>query len=417
MLRSLYSGVSGLRANQTDLDVTANNIANSNTVGYKRSGVVFQDLLSQLIRGATGNGANTAGQNPAQVGLGVRVADISMNMSQGSLQQTGKATDVSIQGDGFFVVAKNGEPLYTRAGAFGVDEVGVMNTPDGARVQGWMADAAGGINTAAPTGDIILQVGQQLQARASTTVVVGRNLDASSAPGTQVNVSTYAYDSLGGPIPLTLTFTKGVGNAWTVSAATDGNPLTVDGGNPDAPVTFDANGALTSANVNIDATSWAALGINIPTDTELDFGGVDSPGRLTGMSVASTVVALSQDGYAPGTLLSFSIGADGVVSGAFSNGRISTLAQLAVVNFANASGLEKIGSTEYRPTPNSGVPQLGVPGTGGRGLLIAGALEMSNVDLGQEFTELIVSQRGVQANSRVLSASDEVLQEVLSIKR
>lgn len=411
MLRSLYSGVSGLRANQTDLDVTANNIANSNTVGFKRSGVVFQDLLSQLIRGATGNGATTAGSNPAQVGLGVRVADISTNMSQGSLQQTGKATDVAIQGDGMFVVAKNGEPLYTRAGTFGVDEVGTLNTPDGARVQGWMADATGTVNASGPTGDIVLQVGQQLQARATTTVEVGRNLDSSVAVGAQSIVNSYAYDSLGSPVPVTFTFTKDPGNNWVMAAESNGTPLTLSS----STVSFDVNGALTSGNIDITG-GWPPAA-SIPGPITLNFGNASSPGRLTGMAVASTVVALSQDGYAPGTLLSFSIGADGTLNGAFSNGRISKLAQLAVANFANSSGLEKVGGTEFRPSPNSGVPQVGVPGTGGRGLLIAGALEMSNVDLGQEFTELIVSQRGVQANAKVLSASDEVLQEVLSIKR
>jgi len=411
MLRSLYAGVSGLRANQTDLDVTANNIANANTTGFKRSGTIFQDQLSQLLRGATGNAVNTAGQNPAQVGLGVRVAAIQMNMEQGSLQQTGKATDVSIQGDGMFIIQRNGETLYTRAGSFGVDELGVMNTPDGGKVQGWMADANGNVNPAAPTEDVIIQVGQQINAKSTDSVQIGRNLDASSALGTQVVVNTFVYDTLGETVPVTLTFTKAAGNNWTLAADTNATALTLSS----AAVSFDGTGTLTSGN--IDITGGWPPGTLIPGNIELDFGLPAAPGRLTGMATASTAVALGQDGYAPGTLLSFSIGSDGTVNGAFTNGRIATLAQIAVANFPNAAGLEKVGSSSFRPTPNSGLAQVGTPGTGGRGLLVAGAVEMSNVDLGQEFTQLILSQRGVQANSRVLSASDEVLQEVLSIKR
>lgn len=411
MLRSLYSGVSGLRANQTDLDITANNIANSSTVGFKRSGVIFQDLLSQVLNGATGNAGDTAGQNPAQVGLGVRVGAIQLSMTQGSLQQTGRATDVAIQGEGMFVIQKNGEPFYTRAGTFGVDELGVVCTPDGGKVQGWLADAAGNVDTAAPVTDVIVQVGQAIEAKSTESVQIGRNLDASASAGAVAQVQTYIYDTLGDAVPLTLTFTKNAGNDWTVSAASGTNPLTLTSTN----VAFDANGAITTPNIDITG-GWDATN-NIPTNVTLNFGGADNPGRLTGFASNSTVVALSQDGYSPGTLLSFSIGADGTLNGAFSNGRVAVLGQLALASFANSAGLEKVGANNFRPSPNSGLPQIGMPGTGGRGLIVAGALEMSNVDLGQEFTELILAQRGVQANSRVLSASDEVLQDVLSIKR
>lgn len=411
MLRSLYAGVSGLRANQTDLDVTANNIANSSTIGFKRSGVVFQDLLSQLVRGATGNGAATnAGQNPAQVGLGVKVASITMNMEQGSLQQTGKATDVAVQGDGMFVVSRNGETMYSRAGTFGVDELGILNTPDGGKVQGWMADAGGNVNSAAPVTDLVIQVGQQINAKSTDTVQVGRNLDSTASVGTTVTVTSFVYDTLGETVPMTLTFTKAAGNSWTLAADSNGTALTLSS----PTVTFDGTGTLTSGNIDITGGWPTAL---IPGNITLDFGNAASPGRLTGMATSSTAVAISQDGYGPGTLLSFSIGSDGTVNGAFSNGRIATLAQLAMANFANPAGLEKVGSTMYRPTPNSGLAQVGTAGTGGRGLLVAGALEQSNVDLGTEFTQLILSQRGVQANSKVLSASDEVLQEVLNIRR
>jgi flagellar hook protein FlgE len=284
MLRSLFAGISGLRVNQTMLDVTGNNIANANTTGFKASTTVFQDTLSQMLTAASGGGNGRGGTNPVQVGLGVQVGATSTNFGQGSAQTTGRTTDLMIQGDGMFVVADGSQNLYTRAGAFTFDNTGKLVTPDGYRVQGYKLDGTG-----KPTGG-------------------------------QVDV------------------------------------------------TLDTAG-LTPAVV------------------------------------------------APTELVSYNIGADGKVRGIFSDGVQRDMVQLAIGDFTNPMGLEKVGDTCFRESANSGQAQIGVSGQGRRGTLVGGALEMSNVDLAAEFTNLILAQRGFQASSRVITTSDQVLEDLVNIKR
>jgi flagellar hook protein FlgE len=284
MLRSLFAGISGLRANQTMLDVTGNNIANANTIGFKASTTLFQDTLSQMLNGASASNAQRGGTNPIQVGLGVQVAGIGMNLNQGSAQTTGRVTDLMIQGDGMFVVEQGNQRLYTRAGAFTFDEAGTLVTPTGSRVQGYALDAAG-----LPTGGLI--------------------------------------------------------------------------------------------DITLDT---AALVPAIPAGVELT---------------------------------SYTIGSDGKIRGVFSDDIQRDLAQLAVADFNNPMGLERVGETAFRESANSGAAQFGVPGEGRRGTLMGGALEMSNVDLSAEFTNLILAQRGFQASSRVITTSDQVLEELVNIKR
>lgn len=286
MLRSLFAGISGLRVNQTALDVTGNNIANANTAGFKSSQIVFQDTLSQMLTGATAPavGAGRGGTNPMQVGLGVQVGGINTNFGQGSAQMTNRPTDLMIQGDGFFVVDRNGGNLYTRAGAFNFDATGNLVTVDGDKVQGW----------------------------------TGATPDTTTAPA-PFNITTAA-----------------------------------------APYTGGTSGAL----------------------------------------------------------LSYNIGTDGRVTGVFENeDQPVVLGQLALANFVNPQGLDKVGDSLYRQTTNSGAADIGAAGEGGRGTLVGGAVEMSNVDLAQEFTNLIIAQRGFQASSRVITTSDQVLEELVNIKR
>jgi flagellar hook protein FlgE len=284
MLRSMYSGVSGLRTHQSMMDVTGNNIANVSTTGFKSSATVFQDTLSQTLQGAgapTGNGVNPpfGGTNPAQIGLGVRLAGISTNLTQGASQLTGRATDLAVQGDGYFVVRTGNEDLYTRAGSFSLDARGQLTTPSGGLVQG----------VALP-----------------------------------------------------------------------------------------------------DATPPVPAGtITIPVD---------------------------------GSIESFTIAPDGKVMGNRSDGSgVQLLGQVRLATFANPAGLEKVGDSLLRATVNSGPvvagDNPGVPGADGRGLMAVGVLEMSNVDLAQEFTNLIIAQRGFQANSRIITASDEILQDLVNLKR
>jgi len=276
MLRSLFSAISGLRANQLMLDVTGNNIANANTVGYKASNVLFQDTLSQMLTAGAAPSATSGGTNPIQVGLGVQVGGVTSNFGQGSAQATGRATNRMIYGDGFFTIRRGGEDLYTRAGSFNFDSEGKLVTLDGDVVQG--------------------------------------------------------YDS--------------------------------------------ATGTLGD--------------INIPD---------------------------MADENAANPLTSYNIGSDGVITGVYGDGTKKPLFQIALANFSNPEGLDKVGDTAYRSSTNSGTPQLGAPGSGRRGELMGGSLEMSNVDLAQEFTNLILAQRGFQATSRVITTSDQVLEELVNIKR
>ncbi|WP_030177104.1 flagellar hook-basal body complex protein [Spirillospora albida] len=274
MLRSLFSGISGLRVHQQKMDVTGNNIANVNTTGFKTSQTNFQDTLSQMINAAGAPGGNLGGTNPAQIGLGVRLAGIDTNFGQGAAQTTGRNTDLMLSGDGFFVVNNGTEQLYTRAGSFNFDSTGVLVSADGSRIQGWTA-AGGAIDDTLAIDDITL----------------------------------------------------------------------------------------------------------------------------------------------PANLQSYTISQDGTIVGVLADGTKEAVARIAVADFVNPAGLEKAGNSTYRTTVNSGVATVGTAGEGGAGLIQSGALEMSNVDLAQEFTNLIIAQRGFQANTKVISTSDELLNDLVNLKR
>ncbi|RMI03642.1 flagellar hook protein FlgE [Cellulomonas triticagri] len=399
MLRSLFSGISGLRSHQTMLDVTGNNIANVNTTGFKASQIQFQDTLSQMLNAAAAPQGGQGGQNPAQVGLGVQVAGITTSFTQGAAQLTGRSTDMMISGDGFFVVRQGTQQYYTRAGSFDFDSTGQMVLPgDGAIVQGWAADANGVIDTSSPVGDIRVAVGTVMPARATTTAPFAGNLQSDAAEGTVKTLKVTAYDQLGAEREIQVTMTK-TATGWTMGA-TDGTSTYAT-----TPLTFDGSGNLTWT----DGTSG---------DATFDLGGVtvDLSG-ITGMAGVDTAKAGKQDGYAAGILESFSLGSDGTITGAFSNGLKQGLGRIALASFTNPAGLQKAGGSLFSTTVNSGDPQVGTAGAGGRGTLSAGSLEMSNVDLSTEFTQLIIAQRGFQANSRVITTSDEVLQELVNLKR
>lgn len=394
MLRSLFSGISGLRSHQTMLDVTGNNIANVNTTGFKSSQVQFQDTLSQVVQNAGGAQAGNGGTNPAQVGLGVKVAGITTNFTQGASQLTGRSTDMMIQGDGFFMVRKGAETFYTRAGSFDFDATGQMVLPgEGALVQGWAAGPGGVVDTNGPLVDLSVPAGRLMEASASTSAVFSGNLKADAADGTTMERTIQLFDETGNARELALTFTKGA-TGWSMSA-TDGTAVY-----PTTALAFDpASGRLTSP------TTFPVGGVTVDLSTVTGFAGVD------------TIASKSQDGYAAGTLESFALAADGTITGSFSNGLKQSIGKLAMGTFTNPAGLAKAGGSLYRTSVNSGEPQVGAAGTGGRGSLAGGALEMSNVDLSSEFTNLIVAQRGFQANSRVITTSDELLQELVNLKR
>ncbi len=399
MLRSLYSGISGLRAHQTMLDVTGNNIANVNTQGFKASSVEFQDTLSQMTKGASAPSATSGGTNAAQVGLGVQVAGIATNFTQGSSQATGKATDMMISGDGFFVVHQGGETLYTRAGSLGQDAQGHLVTPDGAILQGWLADANGKVSSGGPVGDMVLSSQILSLPQETKTATATGNLPADGS-GSPLLRDVQVFDKLGNVRNVTLTFTAPVAPAtsWSVAAK--------DGSNTG------------SATLSFTDGSQATDTPPVPANTMVTVNGIDIHlGAITSYAGVSTVTAKADDGGGAGTLESFTLSKDGTVVGSFSNGTKQAVGQIAMANFTNPGGLEKAGSSSYRASANSGAATLGAAGSAGMGTLVAGSLEMSNVDLSQEFTNLIVAQRGFQANARIITTSDTVLQELIDLKR
>jgi flagellar hook protein FlgE len=422
MLRSLFSAISGLQAHQTKMDVVGNNIANVNTVGYKSSTTVFEDTLSQLLRNGSAPTATTAGTNPAQVGLGVKVGEITTNFSQGSTQSTGRATDFMISGDGFFVTKQGSENFYTRAGSFDLDATGRLITPDGAILQGWTANANGVVNTNGPVGNLTIPFGQTIAPSASTDGTVAGNLDSRAATGTAVQTSITMYDSQGNPHALNYTFTKTGANAWSMSVLngttpmvfTDSTGAALAGSPTTQTLTFDAAGNMTSPSSPSDLYLGTGMGASWPGPIDVDLSGVTQFG---GSSTALAKTPVSGGGSAMGTLQSFSLGDDGSITGVYTNGKRQLIGQLALATFANPAGLTKAGNSSYRVGDNSGDPQVGTAGSGGRGSLSAGALEMSNVDLSQEFTGLIIAQRGFQANSKVITTSDQILQDLVQMKQ
>lgn len=399
MLRSLFSGISSLRAHQTMLDVTGNNIANANTTGYKASRTLFQDTLSQMLKPAGAPQGADGGSNPAQVGLGVTVAGITPDLGAGSAQQTGRSLDMMITGDGFFIVRQNGEQLYTRAGAFSLDADGNVVTSTGAMVQGWAAAADGSIDVNGPIGGLRLPVALVMGASATTEVTFEGNLPADTATTTTLNRQIEVYDALGNAHVLDLVFTPDdlTVPSWTATA-------TVDGASTATTLAFDpTTGQLVSGGSISVTVAGASVAVDLST--------------VTGFAGLTTIEAQGQDGEPAGTLQAFTATSDGTLIGSFSNGLKQAVGRLALANFANPMGLEKAGSSLFRTSVNSGDPQVGEPRTGGRGILTGGALEMSNVDLSQEFTNLIIAQRGFQAGSRVITTSDELLQELVNLKR
>jgi flagellar hook protein FlgE len=391
------------------LDVTSNNVANVNTAGYKASHTVFYDTLSQLLADASAAQGGNGGTNPAQIGLGVQTGSIVTDQTQGSPQQTGRTLDVMITGSGYFVIRDNAEQLYTRNGAFGLDGAGRLITSSGQVVQGWLAQN-GTIDTNAAVSDIRVPINTTIGALATTAVAFGGNLPANLAPGSDTALvrSATVFDAVGNAKELTLTFTRNAADTthpqgtWTVQAETTGK-----------------NGAAVTGSVTLEVnqdgtlTASGPLTLNNNNDVAID---VDL-GKLTGYSDLTTVEVSDSDGQAAGVLRSIAIGPDGTVIGTFSNGLRQDIARLAIASFNNIDGLEKAGDSTLRATANSGAAQVGIAGYGNRGTLTGSALEMSNVDLSQEFTNMIIAQRGFQANSRVITTSDEILQELVNLKR
>lgn len=389
MLRSLDSGVSGLQAQQTMLDVVGNNIANVNTTGFKASSVEFEDTLSQMLQPAGAPQANQGGTSPAQVGLGVRVAATATDFAEGAAQTTGVGTNLMINGNGFFVVNNGGQTQYTRSGAFTTDGNGNLVTPSGGIVQGWPA-VNGVVAATGPVSNVQLSPGTMSPARATANALMTGNLSNDAAVGATAESQVSVYDATGAQRILTMAFTR-TATGWSVQGSDSA------GASATGNVTF-TNGTITSGQT-------------------LTVGGVTvDMSKLSGFAGSGSVAFSSQDGSAAGTLQSFTLDNDGTIEGSFSNGQKQAMGRIALATFTNPDGLEKTGDSNFVATPNSGLAQVGVAGSGTLGTLTSGQLEGSNVDLSREFTNLIVAQRAFQASARVITTSDDVLQELISLK-
>ena len=463
MMRSLYSGVSGLQNHQTRMDVIGNNISNVNTVGFKRGRVNFQDMISQQLQGAAKPSEELGGVNPKEVGLGMTVAAIDNIFNQGNLQSTGVSTDLAIQGNGFFIMKSGDETFYTRNGAFSLDSNGTLVNPaNGMRVQGWMAQDVNGeqvLTTAATPGDLVIPVGSKDPAKETNNVMFACNLNKNTpeilpnANEKDIMDGTWAteqkiYDSFGNEHILSVSFRRVTGNPnqWeaTVNVDADNADFTqtrvglgdTNGMGNTFIVTFSNLGALesvtdTAGNVT-NPTGKAILqtSFTVPNSNpdengnpyrqtlNIDLGTIGSfENTITQSASQSSTKAFYQDGYKLGYLDNFKIDSSGTITGVYTNGSSRVIGKIALATFANDRGLEKASDNTFVESNNSGMAKIGESGIAGKGTLMSGALEMSNVDLSEQMTDMIVTQRGFQSNAKTIQTADTLLETVLSLKR
>jgi flagellar hook protein FlgE len=418
---SFSANLSGLNANQQKLNVIGNNLANLNTVAYKESSVNFADMVSQSVGGPS--------DNPMQIGLGVQTGQITPNFSQGSIESTGVATDVAIQGSGFFVVGDAQHRAYSRAGNFGFDASGMLVTADGQPVQGYTAinPATGTIDTSGQPSNIVIPPGVQRAPVPTTSFGSVINLDASAATGTTFTSSVQLYDSLGVTHVATTTFTKTGPGAWSYAMTVPGADVT--GGTAGTPsqiatgtLAFNNQGRLTlvnganTADVTITGPQWAngAQAVNMTWDLM----GANNTPSLTGYASPSATASVTQNGASSGSPSSLvAIDQSGNIIASFGGGQSVTVGQLALATFNNPQGLGRLGTNLYSASDVSGVAVVGTPGTGSRGTIVGSSLEQSNVDIAHEFTQMILAQRGYQASSKGITVGDELLVDTINLIR
>lgn len=413
---SLFIGISGLSSSGTALSQVSNNIANLNTIGFKGSRADFEEILAST-----------------QLGGGTDIASMSALFSQGALENTESPTDLAIDGEGFFIVKgqKSDEPLYTRAGQFSLNSKGELANPNGLTLQGWPTDENGKPNGVIDNITLRGEIPIVSAAKASEGAKIIMNLDAQESANlpafdpadasatSHFSSSMTLYDSQGNGHPVTLYFRKSATDTWEAHLVTDGS--NVEGGATGAPTEigtdtlgFDSNGKLTTTmplSFDIDfALNGEVNPDDDPKTIEFDLSGTSQFGTT------SSVLFQEQDGYALGFLSRFSIDRDGFIQGTFTNGRSRPIYQIALSNFTNPQGLDRIGGNLFVPTPRSGEPTSpGEPSTGSLGRIVSNTLEQSNVDLAGEFVRLITLQRGFQANSRTISSTSQLLQDLINI--
>ena len=407
MISSLFSGLSGVRSCQTQLEVIGNNISNTNTIGFKAGRVTFNDIFNQTLNSGKTSSNKSGGINPQQLGRGVKVGSIDTIFTQGSLQFTNKNTDQAIMGNGFFVLSDGANQYFTRAGDFDVNADGFLIGPNNLIVQGKMA-INGVIAPGVSMGDIRLPINEKLPAKATTTVVLKGNLDANLSDTQSVDTTFNVFDSSGNTHTVTIKFTPGANNNWSWEASIADASIgsgTVGFNSDGSPIANTGDFTFTPPN--------GAADISIT----LDFGSENKHDGITNFPSDSTIMAPEQDGYAAGTLENFNFDDAGVIHGVFSNGETQVLAQLTLANFGNPAGLTKFGENLLIASANSGQVYFGQPGIEGLGLISPGSLELSNVALAEEFTNMILAQRGFQANANVITTTDTILGDIIQLKR
>jgi flagellar hook protein FlgE len=442
MLRSLFSGVSGLRNHQIRMDVIGNNVSNVNTVAFKSGRVTFKEGFAQLVAGASRPPGDHGGINPIQVGLGTQIGSIDTLFSQGNIETTGINTDLALQGESMFVVAKAGQHYYTRSGNFQLDADGRLVSPtNGFVVQGKIA-----VNGVFQDGvqDIKLPFGQKTAAKQTDNVTLAGNLDASAPafvkgpldsavdpldatqraiPGNEKSykdVSITVYDSLGDKKELKLVMWKAAGQGdWNWKVNPQGLGTSTDLSAATGTFHFLSDGTLDTSSFTAPVVTYTpddgAAVMNVTIDPR--GGTLGGTNGLTSFAGTSNTVLRDQNGYASGTLQNFTIDRTGLISGAFTNGTNVALGQIVLADFNNPGGLIRSGDNMYTVSGNSGNAVLGYALQGAQAEITSGALEMSNVDLAQEFTSMIIAQRGFQANGRVITTSDQMLEELVQLKR
>lgn len=427
ILSSMYTGVSGIQANGEALGIISDNIANANTTGFKTSRAEFADVVAKSLKGVLGGN---------QIGRGTKLNGVTQVFSQGSITATDKATDVAISGDGFFVVDGAEGRGYSRNGSFNFNKDGELVNVDGAIVKGFRADDDGKITTKL---DSIKLEKSIIDAKKTDNVDLAMNLDIRGdvlnggafdplRPAETSNYSTgvTVYDSAGNSHNLTLYFSKVADNTWTWNAAAKGEEVV---GGEKGKMVIGATGTLgftidgklnqqTIAQNSFNFTKGAqpAQAIKFTFGDAIMDGGTGLKGS-TQYGSASDIYKHTQDGYTAGTVGGLSFNDDGVLAAFYTNGVTKNLAQIAIAKFENNEGLLKAGNNNFKESRNSGAANIGAPNAAGRGRVFSKSVESSTTDIASEFVNLIQMQRAFQASSRTLSSSDELMQEILNLKR
>lgn len=404
--------LSGLQASSSDLDVIGNNLANLNTDGYKSQTLSFGDVFSQM-QGTSGNG------DPIQIGSGVQVEGTSSDLTDGSVNSTGTAANMALQGNGYFVVSQNGETSYTRDGDFSVNSSGQLTTSSGELVMGFPA-VNGTVSTSGVLAPITVNSSGTVPAAATSSFQVDANLDSASPVGTTFNTPLTIYDSLGTSQTLNIQYTNTGTNAWSYSVTLPGSatgsasPTTTLAS---GTMSFSSSGQLTSPTGTVPAINITGLAdgaANMSLTWKLN----DASGNptITQQNTASAMnTTPTQNGFSAGALTDYSVLSDGVVQGQYSNGQTLAMGQVAVANFANPQGLAQGADGSEQATSASGAAVVGQAGVGGDGTITGGAVEASNVDLSTQFANMIVAQQSYDANAKVLTTLDQVDQSTIQM--